>query len=194
MMRKGVAMQRSGKMKRSAKVSLLGSGLSLLVLGGCQDTTPVAAHVYESIEACTQAGELSASQCQRGFEVAIDVHEEAAPTFDSLAVCETGSGVGKCEVAPSEPGGSERRYRPAMQAFLIASGGYGQTQPLYKTGDGLRTASNYQMAAASGAVSMPREAMARPAPRAASVTAVARGGFGSSGARVAAVSGHASGG
>lgn len=135
------------KRSRVLKLAVLGT---VGALSGCEGDRP--ALVYPTVEACTQAGVLSAEDCRSEHERALANHVQTAPRFSSQADCERDFGPGQCQAAPQGGG----FFVPLMMGYMIASmqrdqapvyrGGSYYSQPLYRTrSDGTsqwRTAGN----------------------------------------------------
>lgn len=124
-------------MKRSRHIALLSMGVSTLVLTACgsDNKIEVATSTYSSVADCVSAKVLTESQCNRAFEVAVDVHDETAPRFDTLKQCEEVVGENKCERGPSNASSSSTNstYRPSFVSFIVPHvfGPSQGVQPLY---------------------------------------------------------------
>lgn len=77
--------------KRSKRVAIAIVGAASFALAGCQDET-VDAAAYPDLQSCLDDAALGsifqAQQCREAFAEAEALHVEAAPRYDSLAVCE----------------------------------------------------------------------------------------------------------
>lgn len=174
------------KRSRLLKLAVLGT---VGVLAGCEEER--SAVVYPSVEACEQAGVLTADICRREFANALANHQQIAPRFVTLSDCEQDFGPGLCQPLPQSTGNI---WIPAMAGFMVASmlrdreididihsggsrGSY-YSQPLYRTrSDGVgqwRTAGN-DVITGTGKT---RVASSTSVPQTRAVT-MSRSGFGS---------------
>lgn len=184
--------------KRSSHVALAILGAAAFTLAGCTEEE-VDAQAFPDLKSCQEAASLStdfsAADCTKAFTEAEALHVEAAPRYDSLAVCEEQHGAGACGTEQqAESGGSGSIFMPLMMGYLIGNmmggmGGRGMAaaQPLYKTADGKFTnaagSSVYSSNAGKGKLSASQ--FARPSstidkPPMSAATAKSRGGFGTS--------------
>lgn len=181
--------------KRSSHVALAILGAAAFGLAGCTEEE-VDAQAFPDLKSCQEAAGLSstfsATDCATAFAEAETLHVEAAPRYDSLAVCEEQHGAGACgSEQQAQPGGSGSIFMPLMMGYLIGNmlgGGRGPAaQPLYRTPDGKFTnaagSSVYSSNAGKGKLSASQ--FARPAntidkPPMTKATAQSRGGFGAS--------------
>jgi uncharacterized protein YgiB involved in biofilm formation len=123
-------------MKRSRHIALLGMGVSTLVLTACgsDNKVDIATSTYSSVADCVSAKVLTEAQCNRAFEVAVDVHDETAPRFETLKQCEEVAGENKCERGPSQSSSTSTNptYRPSFVSFIVPHiGPSAGVQPLY---------------------------------------------------------------
>ena len=85
--------------KRSRTVALAIVGAASFTLAGCRDEQ-VDAQAFPDLESCKSAavagGLFSSAECDTAFAEAEALHVEAAPRYDSLAVCEEQHGEGAC--------------------------------------------------------------------------------------------------
>ncbi|MCF8487407.1 MAG: DUF1190 domain-containing protein [Rhodobacteraceae bacterium] len=184
--------------KRSRHVAITILGAAAFTLAGCQEEQ-VDAAAFPDLKSCTTAaqngGQFSAQDCDAAFAEAAALHVEAAPRYDSLAVCEEQHGEGACGTeSAASPGGSGSIFMPLMMGYLIGNmlggrGGASASQPLYKTPNGQYTnaARSSTFSSNSGAGKMSSSQFARPAatvgqPPMSRATALSRGGFGSTAA------------
>lgn len=183
--------------KRSAHVALAILGAAAFTLAGCTEEE-VDAQAFPDLKSCQEAANLgggfSAADCTTAFAEAAALHVEAAPRYDSLAVCEEQHGAGACGSEQAvQSGGSGSIFMPLMMGYLIGSmlGGGGRgvaaAQPLYKTPDGKFTnpAGSAVYGANSGKAKVSASQFTRPAatvgqPPMTKATAASRGGFGTS--------------
>ena len=184
-------------MKRSRKVAITILGAAAFTLAGCQEEQ-VDAAAFPDLQSCTNAaqdgGMFSVQDCDAAFAEAAALHVEAAPRYDSLAVCEEQHGVGSCgDEATVTQGGSGGIFMPLMMGYLIGNmlggrGGAAASQPLYKTAGGQfsNAAGSSTFSNNSGATNLGASQFARPAatagkPPMSRATAMSRGGFGATG-------------
>ena len=129
--------------KRSAHVSLALLGAAAFGLSGCesQETDARAFPDEASCVAAAKEGSLffTEEDCKTAFAQAQADHEETAPRYDSLAVCEEQHGAGNCTGDSAQPGGGSI-FMPMLMGYMIGSmlgGGRGvMSQPLSRTADG----------------------------------------------------------
>ncbi|WP_050527894.1 DUF1190 domain-containing protein [Pseudorhodobacter aquimaris] len=182
-------------MKRSSRVAITILGAAAFTLAGCQEEQ-VDAQAFPDLRSCINAaqngGMFTAEDCDASFAEAEALHVEAAPRYDSLAVCEEQHGEGACgsEEAAAQ-GGSGSIFMPLMMGYLMGNmlGGRGTaaSQPMYKTADGKYTnaARSSTFSSNSGAGKLSTSQFTKPAATAGKApmtraTATSRGGFGSS--------------
>lgn len=185
--------------KRSRSITIAILGATAFALAGCQEEQ-VDAAAFPDLQSCKSAananGLFSAQECDAAFAEAAALHVEAAPRYDSLAVCEEQHGQGACgDEATATSGGSGGIFLPLMAGYLIgnmmrggAGAGAAASQPLYKTADGKFTnaARTSTFNSNAGAAKLGTSQFAKPtstmgkAPMT-SATAAARGGFGQGG-------------
>ena len=184
--------------KRSRGIAISILGAAAFALAGCQEEQ-VDAAAFPDLKSCTDAaqsgGQFSSRDCDLAFAEAEALHVEAAPRYDSLAVCEEQHGEGACgSEAAATQGGSGGIFMPLMMGYLIGNmlggrGGASASQPLYKTASGQYTnaAGSSTFSNNRGATKLGASQFARPAatvgkPPMSRAASVSRGGFGSSGA------------
>jgi len=184
--------------KRSRTVAITILGAAAFTLAGCQEEQ-VDAAAFPDLQSCTNAaqdgGIFTAQDCDAAFAEAAALHVEAAPRYDSIAVCEEQHGQGACgSEATATNGGSGSIFMPLMMGYLIGNmlggrGGASASQPLYKTANGKYTnaAGSSTFSNNSGSAKLGTSQFARPAatvgkPPMSRATAMSRGGFGSAGA------------
>ncbi len=186
--------------KRSNRVAIAIIGATAFTLAGCRDEQ-VDAQAFPDLASCTnqatQGGMFSAQDCETAISDANALHVEAAPRYDSQAVCEEQHGVGACgSEAEASQGGSGSIFMPLMAGYLIGNmlgggrQGMSASQPLYKTSDGKFTnaARSSTFSANRGSTKMSTSQFTRPATTAGKApmsraTASSRGGFGKSAGR-----------
>lgn len=183
--------------KRSNRVAIAILGAAAFTLAGCQEEQ-IDAAAYPDLQSCKTAamnqGLFSVQDCEASFAQAEALHVEAAPRYDSLAVCEEQHGEGACgSEAAAAQGGSGSIFLPLMAGYLIGNmlggrAGAAASQPLYKTADGKFTnaARSSTFSSNAGATKMGTSQFTRPAatagkPPMTRATAASRGGFGQSG-------------
>jgi uncharacterized protein YgiB involved in biofilm formation len=182
--------------KRSRTVAITILGAAAFALAGCQEEV-VDAAAYPDLQSCTDAanaqGLFSSQDCKTAFAEAEALHVEAAPRYESLAVCEEQHGKEACgpEVEATQ-GGSGSIFLPLMAGYLMGSmlggrSGMAANQPLYKTADGKFTnaARSSTFSGNTGAAKLATSQFTRPAATVGKspmtrATAVSRGGFGQS--------------
>ena len=162
------------KRRNAFKSSLLSvTALTLVACGEVEDEVLV----YDSVEACINAGQQDEAVCRSEFAKAEKLHTEVAPRYDGSHSCYLDFGYKRCY----HSGGSI--WIPFMMGYMLAPRGgatYISSQPLYRsTANPNRyyTASNHQAPAgrASGRTFVATSNARRPAVR---TRTVARGGFG----------------
>ncbi|GLS86769.1 hypothetical protein GCM10010873_17430 [Cypionkella aquatica] len=187
--------------KRSSRVAIAILGAAAFALAGCQEEQ-VDAAAFPDLKSCTDAaaaqGVFSAEDCKLAFAEAEALHVEAAPRYDSLAVCEEQHGQGACgSEAGAQQGGSGSIFMPLMLGYLMGNmlsnrAGVAASQPLYKTASGGYTnaSGSSVFSTNKGSAKLGTSQFTRPsatvgqAPMTRS-TALSRGGFGqSAGGRV----------
>ncbi len=184
--------------KRSRGIAISILGAAAFALAGCQEEQ-VDAAAFPDLKSCTDAaqsgGMFSSQDCDVAFAQAEALHVEAAPRYDSVAVCEEQHGAGACgtEAAVTQ-GGSGSIFMPLMMGYLMGNmlggrAGTNASQPLYKTASGQYTnaAGSSTFSSNKGATKLATSQFNRPAatvgkPPMSRATALSRGGFGSSGA------------
>lgn len=184
--------------KRSRTVAITILGAAAFTLAGCQEEQ-VDAAAFPDLKSCENAaqngGTFSVQECDAAFAEATALHVEAAPRYDSIAVCEEQHGEGACgSEATATQGGSGSIFMPLMMGYLIGNmmsgrSGVAASQPLYKTPNGKFTnaAGSSTFSSNAGAAKLGTSQFARPtatvgkAPMS-RATALSRGGFGSAGA------------
>ncbi|MDO5647774.1 DUF1190 domain-containing protein [Paracoccus sp. (in: a-proteobacteria)] len=185
--------------KRSRTVALTILGASAFALAGCRDEQ-VDAQAFPDLASChaaaAQGGLFTAAECDTAFAEVQQLHVEAAPRYDSLAVCEEQHGVGNCgSEQQATSGGSGSIFMPLLAGYLIGSmlgragAGTAASQPMYRNAQGGYTnaARTTNFGSNAGRAQMGSQSFARPATTAGQApmnraTAASRGGFGSSGA------------
>ncbi|OSP54898.1 DUF1190 domain-containing protein [Pseudoruegeria sp. SK021] len=184
--------------KRSRRVAIAILGASAFALAGCRDEQ-VDAEAFPDLRSCTseaaQGGLFTVEDCEAAFAEAEALHVEAAPRYDSVAVCEEQHGEGACgSEAAATQGGSGSIFMPLLAGYLIGNmlggrAGMSAGQPMYKTADGKFTnaARSSTFSGNSGATKMNTAQFTRPTSTIGKApmnraTASSRGGFGNSSA------------
>ncbi|MEQ9387306.1 DUF1190 domain-containing protein [Marinovum algicola] len=184
--------------KRSKRVAIAIVGAAAFTLAGCEEEK-VDAAAFPDLQSCRDAAGLNsaftAQQCETAFAEAEALHVEAAPRYDSLAVCEEQHGEGACgSEAAAAQGGSGSIFMPLLAGYLIGNmlggrSGMAASQPLYKTSDGRFTnaARSSTFSTNKGAAKLNTSQFTRPASTVGKTpmtraTATSRGGFGKAGA------------
>lgn len=194
--------------KRSRTVALTILGAAAFTVAGCRDEQ-VEAQAFPDLASCqaaaTQGGLITAAECNQAFAEAEALHVEAAPRYDSLAVCEEQHGAGNCgsEDQQVAQGGSGSIFMPLLAGYLIGSmlgrsmgGGTAASQPMYRNAQGgfTNAARTSNFGSNAGRAAMSSQTFARPAATAGQApmtraTAASRGGFGGSSAARGSVGG-----
>ncbi|TNF18315.1 MAG: DUF1190 domain-containing protein [Rhodobacteraceae bacterium] len=183
--------------KRSKRVALAILGAAAFTLAGCEEEK-VDASAFPDLQSCKDEaslrGQFTVDQCETAFAEAEALHVEAAPRYDSLAVCEEQHGEGACgSEAAATQGGSGSIFMPLLAGYLIGNmlsgrSGMAAAQPLYKTKDGKFTnaARSSTFSTNRGAAKLNTSQFTRPTSTVGKApmtraTATSRGGFGKSG-------------
>lgn len=185
--------------KRSSTVALTILGAASFALAGCKEEQ-VDAQAFPDLASCqaaaTDGGLFTADQCQQAFADAETLHVEAAPRYESLAVCEEQHGEGNCgsEAEQVQNGGSGSIFMPLLAGYLIGSmlgragGGMAASQPMYRNASGgfTNAARTSSFSANQGRATMGAQQFTRPAATAGKAPmtragAASRGGFGGTG-------------
>jgi uncharacterized protein YgiB involved in biofilm formation len=128
--------EQGGGRKRTMVITLLALGAGAVTVGnltGAGSTRGTDQRTYRSVAQCEEEKLLSPQECVANFVQARQMHERAAPAFNSRTDCEREYGPGMC-VPPSSESGRTNTYIPLMAAYLIgrrAAGGY-QPAPMYR--------------------------------------------------------------
>lgn len=179
--------------KRSATVALTLMGAAFVLTGCKEDSTEASS--FPDVASCRAEaanGSLAftAEDCDAAFAQAQADHEETAPRYEALAVCEEQHGVGNCE-QQAQPGGGFS-FMPLIAGMLIGQmlgGGRGfMSQPLVNTANGrYATPGGTQVATNTGRGAMNTAAFNKAPstvgkPPMTQADVMRRGGFGASGA------------
>lgn len=167
-------------MKRSKSVALTLMGASAIVLQAC-DQNDVEAQVFQDLQGCFDAQELTEAQCREVYQGAVSEHVQTAPRYATQEECIAAHGAEGCQVQQTASGGSF--FMPLMMGYFagrMLSGGYGNSTPLYrdaKNPGNFRTADAKTVPAKFGKTNLPAWASQSTSTRTQSAS---RGGFGSS--------------
>ncbi|WP_415182181.1 DUF1190 domain-containing protein [Phaeovulum sp.] len=184
--------------KRSRRVALSIVGVTAFALAGCREDQ-IDAQAFPDLQSCQTAalegGLFSPAECDAAFKEAEQLHIEAAPRYDSLAVCEEQHGPEACvPEAQAGNGGSGSIFMPLLAGYLIGNmlggrSGMARAQPLYRTPDGRfsNATGGSTYSSNSGKAKLGASQFARPAATVGKApmtkaTAASRGGFGKTGA------------
>ena len=101
-------------MKASAprRIALLGAA-SAVALAGCQEDRADIV-VFDDPASCAASG-VEADVCEQQYAQAVAEHEETAPRYDALAVCEAEHGAGACIQDENRPS----IFMPLMAGYLM---------------------------------------------------------------------------
>ncbi|SCY30717.1 DUF1190 domain-containing protein [Paracoccus tibetensis] len=183
--------------KRSRTVALTILGAAAFTVAGCREEQ-VEAQAFPDLASCQAAassgGLFTPAECDQAFAEAEALHVEAAPRYDSLAVCEEQHGQGACGSEAEQAGGSGSIFMPLLAGYLIGNmlgrgmAGTAAAQPMYRNAAGGYTnaARTTSFGSNAGRAQMGTQSFARPAATAGQApmsraTAASRGGFGNTG-------------
>jgi len=182
--------------RRSRTIALTILGAAAFTLAGCREEQ-IDAQAYPDLASCKAAvdleGLLTSQQCDTAFAEAQLLHQEAAPRYASLAVCEEQHGEGACGSEAEATGGSSGIFMPLLAGYLIGNALAGRTgmaaaQPMYRTSDGrfANAAGTSAYSTNAGKAKLGAAAFNRPAttagqPPMSRAAAMSRGGFGNAG-------------
>lgn len=167
-------------MKRSKAVALTLMSASAVMLQACEEER-VEAQVFQDLQGCIDAKDLTEAQCREVYQGAVAEHVQTAPRYTSEQACIEAHGPDACQPQQTSSGGSF--FMPLMMGFMagqLLGGRYGNPNPLYRDGKNpgnFRTADNKQVPAKFGKTTLPKWASQTARTRTASTS---RGGFGSS--------------
>jgi uncharacterized protein YgiB involved in biofilm formation len=109
---------RSNNRRRVVTLSLLGA--STFALMACQPEDKVETTTYSSVDSCIAAG-TDAATCEKDFAAALAVHQETAPRYDALAVCEEEHGVGQCEETAHAASSTGSAFMPFFMGYMMGN-------------------------------------------------------------------------
>lgn len=167
-------------MKRSKSVALTLMGASAFALQAC-DQNEVEAEVFQDLQSCIAAKDLTEAQCKEVYQGAVSEHVQTAPRFATAEQCVAEYGADGCQQQQTSSGGSI--FMPLMMGYFagrMLGGGYGNSTPLYRDArnpGNFRTSDNKTVPAKFGKTNLPKWASQSTRTRTQSVS---RGGFGSS--------------
>ena len=176
--------------KRSNRVAIMIVGATAFALAGCREEQ-VDAAAFPDLQSCvdeaSRGGMFTAQDCETSFSQAEALHVEAAPRYDSIAVCEEQHGEGACGTeASATQGGSGSIFMPLLAGYLIGNmlggkSGMAASQPLYKNAERTSTFSSNQGAAKLNTSQFVRPTSTVGKTPMTRATAASRGGFGKAG-------------
>lgn len=167
-------------MKRSKAVALTLMSASAVMLQACDDQN-VEAQVFQDLQGCIDAQELTEAQCREVYQGAVQEHLQSAPRYATEEECIAAHGAEACQAQQTASGGSI--FMPLMMGYLagrMMGGGYGNPNPLYRDArnpGNFRTADNKPVPGQFGKTTLPKWASETTRTRTQSVS---RGGFGNS--------------
>lgn len=174
---------------RAARVTIFGTAFA--TLAGCEEDR-IDAQAFSSLESCLAVAEAGAesapttAECEAGHAAALATHAEAAPRYESAALCEEEHGE-PCQ-EEVRPGGTPV-FLPLMAGYMLGRMGSGAgatavSQPVYRTATGgAATLGGTALASADARTTVRPDAFRAPAatvgqPPLTRATVAARGGFG----------------
>lgn len=104
--------------RRVVTLSLMGA--SSFALMACQHDEEADATVHRDVAACIAGGGDKAG-CEADYALALTTHEETAPRYDALAVCEEEHGVGQCEEGTHAGSATGSSFMPIFVGYMIGS-------------------------------------------------------------------------
>lgn len=124
------------KRSRNAKLTIMAAG-SALALTACSSSEPrYQAETYRDLDSCLSANIFSDEQCQSTYENALTLHNQSAPRYRDLSLCEQEFGPTKCEQRSNMNGAVF--WSPFMTGFLVSQvldhprrGNYYYSSPFY---------------------------------------------------------------
>lgn len=165
-------------MKRSRSVALTLMGASAILLQACEQNE-VEAQVFQDLQSCIDAKDLTEDQCKEVYQGAVSEHVQTAPRYATAEQCAVEHGTEACQPQQTSSGGS--MFMPLMMGYFagrMLGGGYGNSTPLYrdaKSPGNFRTSDNKKVPAKFGASKLPKWASQSTKSRTQSAS---RGGFG----------------
>lgn len=103
-------------MKRSRAIELTLMGTVPLLVAGCGGPPPQSALLYQNLQQCVRAGQVSPEVCAQAYADALEAQYRSAPRFDSLADCEAQFGYDQCHPIATSSG---HWFMPALAGFLV---------------------------------------------------------------------------
>jgi uncharacterized protein YgiB involved in biofilm formation len=129
-------------MKRSRNVALVLMGALAFSTSGCGEEKTEAA-AFSDLESCLDAvqpqGWFTAEDCTQTFAEAKILHDETAPRYESLALCEAEHGPAACAGEQVSSGGGGGIFMPLLAGYMIGQafgGGRAIAQPMVKNAGG----------------------------------------------------------
>ena len=104
--------------RRVVTLSLMGA--SSFALMACQPEEKADAEVHRDVAACI-AGGGERTACEADYALAITTHQETAPSYDELAVCEEEHGVGQCEEGAHAGSPTGSAFMPIFIGYMVGS-------------------------------------------------------------------------
>lgn len=104
--------------RRVITLSLLGA--STFALAACEPEEKVDATITTSAEACVAEGGDVAT-CEKDFAAALAIHQETAPRYDALAVCEEEHGAGNCEEKAHAAASGGSSFMPFFMGYMMGN-------------------------------------------------------------------------
>lgn len=105
-------------MRRVVTLSVMGA--SSFALMACQPEEKVDAKVHRDVAACI-AGGGDRTDCQAEYALAHSTHQETAPRYDALAVCEEQHGIGQCEEGVHSGSSTGTSFMPIFIGYMVGS-------------------------------------------------------------------------
>ncbi|HTV50825.1 MAG TPA: DUF1190 domain-containing protein [Steroidobacteraceae bacterium] len=105
-------------MKRSRSIELALMGSVPLLLAACDPPAAEqqSALLYQNLQQCVSAGQVSADVCAKAYADAVQAQVRDAPRFDSRGECEAQFGYDQCHSVTSSSG---HWFMPALAGFLV---------------------------------------------------------------------------
>lgn len=116
-------METKRPLKRSQRVvltTLTVAGVATVQACGSADWSDeptVDAMPFASVAECESSGQVPAAECQTAFAEAQANHEQAAPRFETEALCEEQFGDGQCQPRIA---GNSNYFIPILGGFMVA--------------------------------------------------------------------------
>lgn len=104
--------------RRVVTISLMGA--SSFALMACQHDEEADAEVHRDVAACI-AGGGERTECETDYGQALSIHQETAPRYDALAVCEAEHGTGQCEEGAHAGSATGSSFMPLFVGYMVGS-------------------------------------------------------------------------